>query len=166
MSKLWAPWRIDYIRSPKEKGCVFCKKSQSTNFEDDLVLFRGEESFILMNLYPYSNGHTMISPYKHTSDTNDISISCNNEIMFFANVTMNILRNEMSAEGFNFGANLGKAGGAGIEEHIHYHIVPRWIGDTNFMPVVGNTKVIVQGLVETWKTLAPSFDKILGNHNA
>ena len=81
-------------------------------------------------------------------------------------IVKNILRNEMSAEGFNFGANLGKAGGAGIEEHIHYHIVPRWIGDTNFMPVVGNTKVIVQGLVETWKTLAPSFDKILGNHNA
>jgi len=123
MNKLWAPWRIDYVRSPKEEGCVFCKKSQSTNHEKDLVLFKGKECFILMNLYPYSNGHIMISPYKHTSDTNDISDRCNNEIMFFSNETMNILRSTMNAEGFNFGANLGKAGGAGIEEHIHYHIV-------------------------------------------
>ena len=111
MNKLWAPWRIDYVRSPKEEGCVFCKKSQSTNHEKDLVLFKGKECFILMNLYPYSNGHIMISPYKHTSDTNDISDRCNNEIMFFSNETMNILRSTMNAEGFNFGANLGKAGG-------------------------------------------------------
>ena len=108
----------------------------------------------------------MISPYKHTSDTNDISDRCNNEIMFFSNETMNILRSTMNAEGFNFGANLGKAGGAGIEEHIHYHIVPRWVGDTNFMPVVGNTKVVVEGLVETWKNLKPQFDTTLGNANA
>ena len=119
-----------------------------------------------MNLYPYSNGHIMISPYEHTSDTNNISDRCNNEIMLFANETMNILRNTMNAEGFNFGANLGKAGGAGIEEHIHYHIVPRWAGDTNFMPVVGNTKIVVEGLVETWANLKPQFDTILGNANA
>ena len=166
MNKLWAPWRIEYVRSPKEEGCIFCKKSQSTNHEKDLVLYRGEECFILMNLYPYSNGHIMISPYEHTSDTNNISDRCNNEIMLFANETMNILRNTMNAEGFNFGANLGKAGGAGIEEHIHYHIVPRWAGDTNFMPVVGNTKIVVEGLVETWTNLKPQFDTILGNTNA
>ena len=85
MNKLWAPWRIEYVRSPKEEGCIFCKKSQSTNQEKDLVLYRGEECFILMNLYPYSNGHIMISPYEHTSDTNNISDRCNNEIMLFAN---------------------------------------------------------------------------------
>ena len=146
MNKLWAPWRIDYIRTPKEKGCIFCNKSNDEDDRESLILYRGNESFVLMNLYPYSNGHLMISPYKHTSDTNDISSQGNEEIMWLANQSMNILTHAMNAEGFNFGANLGKAGGAGIEEHIHYHIVPRWSGDTNFMPVVGNTKVLVEGL--------------------
>ena len=167
MSKLWAPWRIEYIGTPKEEdGCIFCQKADSNDDENSLVLHRGNQSYILMNLYPYSNGHIMISPYKHTSDTNEISDVCNNEIMTFANGTMNILRIAMNAEGFNFGANLGKAGGAGIEEHIHYHIVPRWVGDTNFMPVVGNTKVVIEGLVETWTTLKPHFDSKFGNINA
>ena len=150
MNKLWAPWRIDYIRAPKEKGCIFCNKSHDEDDRESLILYRGNESFVLMNLYPYSNGHLMISPYQHTSDTNDISSQGNEEIMWLANQSMNILTHAMNAEGFNFGANLGKAGGAGIEEHIHYHIVPRWSGDTNFMPVVGNTKVLVEGLRESW----------------
>jgi len=160
MKKLWAPWRIDYIRSPKEDGCIFCNKFQSNDDRENLVLYRGEESFILMNLYPYSNGHLMISPYEHTAETDDLSAPCNLEIMHLANVSMNILKKVMNAEGFNFGANLGKAGGAGIEEHLHYHIVPRWRGDTNFMPVVGHTKVIVEGLQESWDNLKPHFDKL------
>jgi len=160
MNKLWAPWRIDYIRAPKHEGCIFCKKSQSTQDRDNLVLYRGKESFVLMNLYPYSNGHLMVSPYKHTADTNEISQEGNQEIMNLVNKSMNILKNSMGADGFNFGANFGKAGGAGIEEHIHFHIVPRWIGDTNFMPVVGNTKVMVEGLKETWDSIIPQFDLI------
>ena len=160
MNKLWAPWRIDYIRTPKEKGCIFCIKSHDEDDRENLVLYRGNESFVLMNLYPYSNGHLMISPYQHTSDTNDISSQGNEEIMWLANQSMNILTHAMNAEGFNFGANLGKAGGAGIEEHIHYHIVPRWSGDTNFMPVVGNTKVLVEGLRESWDNLKPHFDSL------
>ena len=161
MNKLWAPWRIDYIRTPKEKGCIFCNKSNDEDDRENLVLYRGNESFVLMNLYPYSNGHLMISPYQHTSDTNDISSQGNEEIMWLANQSMNILTHAMNAEGFNFGANLGKAGGAGIEEHIHYHIVPRWSGDTNFMPVVGNTKVLVEGLRESWDNLKPHFDSLV-----
>ena len=160
MNKLWAPWRMDYIRTPKEDGCVFCKKHQSTKDRENLLLFRGEESFVLMNLYPYSNGHLMISPYKHTSNTNDISSIGNQEIMFLTNKSMEIIKNIMGADGFNIGANLGKAAGAGIEEHLHFHIVPRWIGDTNFMPVVGNTKVIVEGLQETWDSMKRQFDLI------
>ena len=160
MNKLWAPWRMDYIRTPKEDGCVFCKKHQSTKDRENLLLFRGEESFVLMNLYPYSNGHLMISPYKHTSNTNDISEIGNQEIMSLTNKSMEIIKNIMGADGFNIGANLGKAAGAGIEEHLHFHIVPRWIGDTNFMPVVGNTKVIVEGLQETWDSMKPQFDLI------
>jgi len=160
MNKLWAPWRMDYIRTPKEEECVFCKKSQSVNDREDLVLHRGKESFILMNLYPYTNGHLMISPFKHTSDTNDISKFGNQEIMKLANESINILKKIMGADGFNFGANLGKAGGAGIEEHIHYHVVPRWVGDTNFMPVLGNTKVMIEGLQESWDKMKPEFDLI------
>ena len=166
MNKLWAPWRIDYIRTPKEKGCIFCNKSHAEDDRENLVLYRGNESFVLMNLYPYSNGHLMISPYQHTSDTNDISSRGNEEIMWLANQSMNILTHAMNAEGFNFGANLGKAGGAGIEEHIHYHIVPRWSGDTNFMPVVGNTKVQVEGLRESWDNLKPHFDSLLDGGDA
>ena len=160
MNKLWAPWRMDYIRTPKEKGCVFCNKSDSGKDRKDLLLYKGKESFVIMNLYPYTNGHLLISPFKHTSDINDISDSCNKEIMILANQSINILKKIMGAEGFNFGANLGKVGGAGIEEHIHYHIVPRWVGDTNFMPVVGNTRVVVEGLQESWDKLKPEFDLI------
>ena len=166
MNKLWAPWRIDYIRTPKEKGCIFCNKSHDKDDRENLVLYRGNESFVLMNLYPYSNGHLMISPYQHTSDTNDISSRGNEEIMWLANQSMNILTHAMNAEGFNFGANLGKAGGAGIEEHLHYHIVPRWSGDTNFMPVVGNTKVVVEGLRESWDNLKTHFDSLLDGGDA
>ena len=166
MNKLWAPWRIDYIRTPKEKGCIFCNKSHDKDDRENLVLYRGNESFVLMNLYPYSNGHLMISPYQHTSDTNDISSRGNEEIMWLGDRSMNILKDAMNAEGFNFGANLGKAGGAGIEEHLHYHIVPRWSGDTNFMPVVGNTKVLVEGLRESWDNLKPHFDSLLDGGDA
>ena len=165
MSKLWAPWRIDYIRTPKEDGCIFCQKAESSNDEKSLVLYRGIESYILMNFYPYSNGHIMISPYLHTSDTNKLSIIANTEIMEFANYSMNILKKVINADGFNFGVNIGKAGGAGIEEHLHYHIVPRWTGDTNFMPVIGNTKVMVEGLGETWKSLKPHYDKLIKEKN-
>ena len=160
MDKLWAPWRIEYIRAPKEKGCVFCTKSETGDDRDNLVLFRGENSFILMNLYPYSNGHLMIAPYQHTSETTNLSRTTNTEIMTLVNQSMEILKTTMNAEGFNFGANLGKAAGAGIEEHLHYHVVPRWTGDTNFMPVLGHAKVMVEGLQETWDILIPHYNKL------
>ncbi len=158
MDRLWAPWRMDYIKSSKENGCIFCKKSKSNCDRENLVLFRGKETFVLMNLYPYSNGHLMISPYKHTSDTNDLSELGNQEIMKIANDSITILKKTLGADGFNFGANIGKAGGAGIEEHIHYHIVPRWIGDTNFMPIIGDTKVMVESLKDSWDNMKPEFD--------
>ena len=160
MNKLWAPWRMDYIRTPKQDGCVFCIKHKSNEDKENLVLFRGKESFILMNLFPYTNGHIMISPYKHTSNTDHISSRGHKEIMILANQSMKILKKIIGAEGFNFGANIGKAAGAGIEEHLHYHVVPRWLGDTNFMPVTANTKVMVEGLQETWDSMKPQFDLI------
>ena len=158
MNKLWAPWRMDYIHTKKDDGCIFCEKSLSSNDQENLILYRGVEVFALMNLYPYSNGHIMIAHYLHTADTNKLNIVGNQEIMWLANKSMNILKKLMNTDGFNFGANLGKAGGAGIEEHLHYHIVPRWSGDNNFMPVINNTRVIVEALNDSWSKLKPQFD--------
>ncbi|HIA79292.1 MAG TPA: HIT domain-containing protein [Candidatus Marinimicrobia bacterium] len=160
MDKLWAPWRIDYIRSEKGEGCIFCDKPANGDDRTMLILYRGEYSFVLMNLYPYNNGHLMIAPYQHTGNTQELSYSSRSEIMELADQTMTIQKNVMNAEGFNYGANIGYSGGAGIADHIHFHIVPRWAGDTNFMPVVGHTKVQVQGLRETYDDLKPHFDKL------
>ena len=160
MKKLWAPWRIEYIRSPKEDGCIFCDKPAGDNDREDLILYRGEKAFILMNLYPYNNAHLMIAPYIHVDNTEELDADTYKEIMVLADQSMAILKETMDAQGFNFGANIGAAAGAGIEEHIHFHIVPRWDGDTNFMPVLGHTKVEVQGLQECYDLLRPHFDCI------
>ena len=157
MDRIWAPWRMDYIESSKEPGCVFCEKSQSKKDKKNLVLYRGMETFILMNLYPYTNGHLMIAPYLHTSDVNELTEIANKEIMQFAKDCFNILKSKLGAEGFNFGANLGKVAGAGIDQHIHYHIVPRWSGDINFMPVISDTKIMIEKLNKTWERLKPEF---------
>ena len=157
MDRIWAPWRMDYIESSKKPGCVFCEKLQSKKDKKNLVLYRGKETFILMNLYPYTNGHLMIAPYLHTSDVNELTEIANKEIMQFAKDCFNILKSKLGAEGFNFGANLGKVAGAGIDQHIHYHIVPRWSGDTNFMPVISDTKVMIEKLNKTWERLKPEF---------
>ena len=160
MKKLWAPWRIEYIRSPKEDGCIFCDKPAGDNDREDLILYRGEKAFILMNLYPYNNAHLMIAPYIHVDNTEELDADTYKEIMVLADQSMTILKETMDAQGFNFGANIGAVAGAGIEEHIHFHIVPRWAGDTNFMPVLGHTKVEVQGLQECYDLLRPHFDCI------
>ena len=160
MKKLWAPWRIEYIRSPKEDGCIFCDKPAGDNDREDLILYRGEKVFILMNLYPYNNAHLMIAPYIHVDNTEELDTDTYKEIMVLADQSMAILKETMDAQGFNFGANIGAVAGAGIEEHIHFHIVPRWAGDTNFMPVLGHTKVEVQGLQECYDLLRPHFDCI------
>lgn len=157
---LWAPWRIEYIKAPKDKGCIFCDKPEQENDRETLILHRGESSFIMMNLYPYNNAHLLFAPYEHVDDPPKLSVDIKSEIMALADHAMKILRKKLKAEGFNFGMNVGKASGAGIEDHLHYHLVPRWIGDTNFMPVIGYTKTVVQGLKETYDLLKPEFDKI------
>ncbi len=148
---------MDYIRSEKDDGCIFCDKPDKNDDREMLILFRGERSYIMMNLYPYNNGHLLISPFEHVDNSNDLSKECRSEIMELANQSMKVMKEKMNAEGFNMGANIGASGGAGIEEHIHYHVVPRWAGDTNFMPVVGHTKVQVDGLLETYDLLKPHF---------
>ena len=153
---------MEYIRAKKNKdeGCVFCIKSNEDDDRDNLVLFRGKTSFVLMNYYPYNNGHIMVSPYKHVEETESLSKQSLTEIMELADKSMKIFRNTIKAQGFNFGANIGVSGGAGIADHIHFHVVPRWVGDTNFMPVFSHTKVMVDGLLETYDKLKIEFDKL------
>ena len=151
---------MEYVRSPKEDGCVFCKKNISDQDRHNFVLFRGIDSFVLMNLYPYNNAHLLIAPYEHVDTTLELLPQVSNEMMYLANESMRIIKITMNADGFNFGANIGAIGGAGIKDHIHFHVVPRWLGDTNFMPVIGHTKVMVEGLLETYDELKPHFQKI------
>ena len=159
---LWAPWRMGYIRTSKNEfgPCLFCDKSNIGKDEENLVVHRGELSYVLMNLYPYNNGHLMIAPYDHERNFDDLQSDTQVEMMNLMSLSMEVLRGSLSADGFNFGLNVGKCSGAGIDNHIHFHIVPRWNGDNNFMPVIGNTKVIVQGLFDTYDVLYPSFKKI------
>lgn len=158
MDNLWAPWRMQYVRAPKKNTKeTFLKKLKDGNDEENLVLFRGEHSFVCMNLYPYNNGHIMILPNNIVENPEELDDVTQFEIMKIASLSMKIIREKMNAEGFNFGANIGASAGAGIAEHLHFHIVPRWKGDTNFMPVIGNTKVHVQGLNDTYVMLRPLF---------
>ncbi len=160
MDKLWAPWRMEYIRAPKPSDsheCIFCEKSGDTRDLENLIIFRGEYCFVLMNLYPYNNGHLLIAPYEHACDFDKLESGTQLEMMQLVSRSIRILRSVMKAEGFNMGANLGDVAGAGIKEHLHFHVVPRWKGDTNFMPVLGHTKVQVDGLAETCKLLRKEF---------
>ena len=159
---LWAPWRMGYIRTEKNEfgPCIFCDKSLIGKDEENLVVHRGESAYVLLNLYPYNNGHLMVTPYEHEKDFDKLSVDTQVEMMNLMSQSMNVLRNALNADGFNFGANFGEVAGAGIKEHLHLHLVPRWIGDTNFMPVMGHTKVMVDGLKETRTILADEFSKM------
>ena len=158
---LWAPWRMEYVKNPKKnnESCIFCLDTDTTNDLNNLIIKRGKSAFVIMNKYPYNNGHIMVCPYDHVESTESLSNECMSEIMALADIAMAIFKRTMQAQGFNFGANIGVSGGAGIADHIHFHVVPRWVGDTNFMPVVGHTKVMVDGLFETYDKLKPEFDK-------
>ena len=152
---------MEYIRAPKKNNSTtFSSKLEKGTDEENLILFKGDHSFVCMNLYPYNNGHLLLVPYEIVDKPEDLNKEAMNEIMKISTMSMKILRENMNAEGFNFGANIGASAGAGIADHLHYHIVPRWGGDTNFMPVVGNTKVHVQGLQDTYDDLIPYFQKI------
>ena len=159
MKRIWAPWRIEYIRKKDEKGCIFCDKPKM-NDRNELILSRGESVFTLMNLYPYTNGHLMVSPFRHIDSFHNLEQSEKMEILEQIDQSVDVLTKVMNPDGFNVGANIGSSAGAGIEDHIHFHIVPRWNGDTNFMPVLGHTKVMVEGLEESWSEMKPYFDGI------
>ncbi|HNW58266.1 MAG TPA: HIT domain-containing protein [bacterium] len=157
MDKLWAPWRMEYIEQEKPQGCIFCDKPRETRDRENLILYRGTECFVIMNFYPYNNGHLMVVPYRHTADLEGLTQAERLEMMSLLGRCAGILTAQMHAQGFNIGMNLGRVAGAGIDEHLHFHIVPRWNGDTNFMPVTGHTKVLSQGLQESWESLRALF---------
>ncbi|MBN2601069.1 MAG: HIT domain-containing protein [Candidatus Marinimicrobia bacterium] len=163
MKRLWAPWRIEYIKSPKEDACFFCKYLQENKDDRNLVLYRGKSACVVMNYYPYNNGHLMIAPYQHTSEINELDNVTKLEIMNLIAHCQEALTEMLHAQGFNVGINIGEVAGAGLKEHLHIHVVPRWNGDTNFMPVSGHAKVISQGLRETWETLRNYFEKLPDN---
>jgi len=153
MKCMWAPWRIEYILKAREAGCFLCDIIQSDDDRSHLVLKRGDYCVLLMNRYPYNNGHLMIAPYRHVDCLERMNEKELLELMVMASKACGMLRKTMKPGGFNLGINLGKSAGAGLKDHIHMHLVPRWEGDTNFMPVIANAKVIPQSLDELWQQL-------------
>ena len=158
MQQLWAPWRLQYvINAGEDEGCIFCTKPKQDTDRVNLILYRSNHAFIIMNLYPYNNGHLMIVPYQHAQDLDGLVDEVLTELITLTRKAQNIMKQVFAAQGFNIGINVGKAAGAGIDEHIHIHIVPRWTGDTNFMPVLTDIKVIPQHIQAAYDLLFPFF---------
>lgn len=151
---------MEYIRRIESGECIFCTLPQENADEKNYILYRGPKCFILLNIYPYNTGHIMISPYRHTSCLSTLDETEMSELNRLTQKSIEIMRQQLAPEGFNTGVNIGKAGGAGFEEHVHLHIVPRWNGDTNFMPVLGATKVHPEHLQATHNKLLPHFQNI------
>lgn len=158
MDQLWAPWRMEYIERPSETGCILCQKPGEQNDEANLILYRGQSNFIILNAFPYNPGHLMIAPYRHTANLQDLSEDEAKEHFDIVRKGITLLTRILKPAGFNVGLNIGKVAGAGIEEHLHTHIVPRWQGDANFMPVLSNTKVISEALAATYKKLKSAIE--------
>jgi ATP adenylyltransferase len=161
MRRLWTPWRLSYLTGSRPSGCVFCQMLAEQPNDNDLIVHRGRHSFIVLNLYPYSNGHVMVVPYRHVPSTEQLDAAELLDLMNMVNLSLAALRNTMSPDGFNIGVNLGKAAGAGVDAHVHMHVVPRWVGDTNFMPILGDTRVIPESLPATCQRLRQAVAAIL-----
>jgi ATP adenylyltransferase len=157
VKQLWAPWRLAYIKAPAAAECIFCAAREASPDADNLVVWRGQSTFVMLNRYPYGSGHLMAVPYRHTAAVEDLT---SDEILGLWDAihkSVRALRAGLGPEAFNIGLNLGRAAGAGIEDHLHVHVVPRWAGDTNFMPVLADVKVIPQHLEDTYRVLREAF---------
>jgi len=163
MERLFSPWRSEYIESisktkkSKDEECLFCTAAKDKNDARNLILLRRPACFVMMNLYPYNSGHVLIIPYTHTSEFSSLSKKEYADVMAATARVMEAIGAAMQPQGFNFGANLGRAAGAGIDQHIHFHLVPRWNGDTNFMPTLADTKLVSESMQETYKKLKRSL---------
>lgn len=157
METIFAPWRIDYIRGEKVEGCVLCKDSLRG---DRLVVMEGKRCFVMVNRYPYTGGHLMIVPYRHLSQLAGLEPEERMELFHLLDLSVRVLTEAMHPEGFNIGMNLGKVAGAGIDDHLHLHVVPRWGGDTNYISVIGGVRVIPEDVEATASQLRPLFENI------
>jgi ATP adenylyltransferase len=153
MNRLWAPWRSKYIYLRKRKACIFCNNRKSKNTDTRFIVDRTKHSFSMLNLYPYNNGHVMVAPFRHVNSLELLNAEELLDLMQLVNKTKRLLDKKMEPHGYNIGVNIGKIAGAGFDGHVHIHIVPRWNGDTNFMPVMTDTKVVVESLKVLHKTL-------------
>ena len=158
--RIWAPWRLAYVKDASkdsEEECIFCAAPEAGDDETNLIVHRGERSFVILNKFPYTNGHLMVAPYEHLATLPGLDAETVAEIMAFAQRAMTVLEERYSPHGYNVGFNQGRVAGAGVEHHIHMHVVPRWGGDTNFMPVLADTRVMPQSLEQSYEALAGSF---------
>ncbi len=163
MDNLWAPWRIDYILGKeRESGCIFCTKPADSQDEDNLIAHRAEGAYTIMNKFPYNNGHVLVVPYRHVSDICLLTPEENSLLVQEVTRSIQALRLVMNPDGFNVGINLGVVAGAGIAEHVHYHVVPRWNGDTNIMPVLADVRVVPQHIRETRQKIHEAFLQLFG----
>lgn len=162
MDRIWAPWRSKYIlHADQEDGCILCNRIKRDADEEYYILYRGEKTFIIMNIFPYNNGHLMVAPYKHTGRLEDLDAEEGKEIIVCTSLSIQALKRAFKPDGFNIGMNIGSVAGAGIADHVHMHIVPRWSGDTNFMPVLADTKILSVSLDETYRLLKRHIEEIL-----
>jgi ATP adenylyltransferase len=158
--RIWAPWRLEYVKDAskdKESECIFCAARAGDDDEANLIVHRGESCFVILNKYPYTNGHLMVAPYEHVSTLQTLDAETTTEMMVLAQRGMSALEASYAPHGYNVGVNQGRVAGAGVEHHIHMHVVPRWGGDTNFMPVLGDTRVMNQTLEDSYQTVREAF---------
>jgi len=158
MKVVWAPWRMEYVGSDQEReGCIFCPGHDRAQDEKKLILYRGEWSIVLMNRFPYSNGHLLVAPLRHISSFDALSQDEKLDLLNMVERSLSALKEVMDPAGFNIGMNLGKVAGAGVEDHMHFHVVPRWSGDTNYMTVLGEVRIIPEHIQATYQKLLPFF---------
>jgi ATP adenylyltransferase len=158
--RIWAPWRLEYVKDASKDNsdaCVFCAALEAGDDEANLIVHRGERCFVILNKFPYTNGHLMVAPYDHVAAIQELEPETVAELMALAQRSMNALETGYSPHGYNVGFNQGRVAGAGVEHHIHMHVVPRWGGDTNFMPVLGDTRVMNQTLEDSYETVRKEF---------
>ncbi len=158
MNHLWSPWRMEYIENHgREDGCIFCTAREKSDSYENLIVYRGQRAFVILNLYPYTSGHLMVVPFVHEASLEELDPATRAEMMELTSLSMSVLRKVYNPQAFNLGANIGEAAGAGVKEHVHLHIVPRWIGDTNFMSTLGSTRVLPELLEDTYNRIREGF---------
>ncbi|MFZ2098152.1 MAG: HIT domain-containing protein [Anaerolineales bacterium] len=160
MDYLWSPWRMEYILTPKsEEGCIFCNGLKQADGAHNLIVYRGPKSFVMLNRFPYTSGHLMIIPFDHQPSLELLDADTRMDIMDLSAKAIQVLQKAYSPQGFNLGMNIGSAAGAGISEHVHLHVVPRWVGDTNFMSSVSQTRVLPESLEETYRKIRQTWEE-------